>query len=588
MSSTEERATPAVPGYTIEKKLAQGGMGVVYVATDDALGRRVAIKMIRADVVGSTSDVDDEKVAVTRFMNEARAAAQIKSAHVATVLTFGQTKVGDLYLVLEYLDGITLTDVLKREKRLDVDRALRITQKVCRGLKAAHALGIVHRDLKPSNVMLVEQDGDPEFVKILDFGVAKKISDRESDVTRTGALIGTHTSMAPEQITGGAVDARTDIYAIGCLLFRLLTGKSPFVADDFVAVLHAHLHRAPPKPSSIRGDQAIPSTLDALVTRCLAKDPADRIPTTAELERLLGAILARDKDLVISSAEASAETALHVDIDAPTQTPWATVDVDSAWSSSNKQLPSPDLSAPEPHAPDPHTPMTSTREVPLAALVEVPEAHVVASSTVPYARIAVGALIGSVVAFAVAAIVLTVVLDRAGKGERDAPTVATTTTEPRDEAPAAAAATTPAPEQPEQAAKAVDDGEEPAADEGEEEEVVEETKPQGGKKPSARSSSARASSTSKADGKAAARSSDAKTSETKAKPTKAEKPSEKTSDKASDKATEKSPAKASDKSKPKPSSTTKDAAPATKVDEPKEKERAPRADFRRVRTAEDQ
>jgi serine/threonine protein kinase len=424
MATSDDNHVPAVPGYTIEKKLAQGGMGVVYVATDDALGRRVAIKMIRADVVGSTSDADDEKVAVTRFMNEARAAAQIKSAHVATVLTFGQTKVGDLYLVLEYLDGLTLTDVLKREKRLDVDRALRITQRVCRGLKAAHALGIVHRDLKPSNVMLVEQDGDPEFVKILDFGVAKKLSDRESDVTRTGALIGTHTSMAPEQITGAAVDARTDIYAIGCLLFRLLTGKAPFQADDFVAVLHAHLHRPPPKPSSLRNDGSIPAMLDTLVVRCLAKDPNDRVPSTTELERLIGAVLERDPSAVLSSADASAPTALHVDMDFPTATPWQTVDVDTSWSSSKGALAAAD--AAQSALAEPHTPMTGSRvasaEVAAALASGLPE-----QARSPWARIAVGALMGSIAAFAIAVGMLWMVLAR---DREPAKAAQTSTTEP--------------------------------------------------------------------------------------------------------------------------------------------------------------
>jgi serine/threonine protein kinase len=553
MATSDDNRVPAVPGYTIEKKLAQGGMGVVYVATDDALGRRVAIKMIRADVVGSTSDVDDEKVAVTRFMNEARAAAQIKSAHVATVLTFGQTAVGDLYLVLEYLDGITLTDLMKREKRLDVDRVLRITQRVCRGLKAAHALGIVHRDLKPSNVMLVEQDGDPEFVKILDFGVAKKISDRESDVTRTGALIGTHTSMAPEQILGSPVDARTDIYAIGCLLFRLLTGKSPFQADDFVAVLHAHLHRAPPKPSSLRNDGSIPATLDTLVTRCLAKDPNDRVPSTSELDRLLGAILERDHSQVMSSGDASAPTALHVDVDALTATPWATVDVETSWSSSQKSAPAVDSALASP--PDPNTPMTGSREA-TAAIAAAIAGEPVAEVRSPWARVAVGALVGSVAAFVIAVSMLYMVLTRSDASSKTSPRQVPTTalapaTEVDDSRPDEQ--TQPAAEQAETGPDAKPEAQEPNAPELDDEEH---------ERPDAEVRSGRQS------GKVTSKSAAPK----KAKATKDVTKSTDSTKKA-DATVQKSDAKDKPKIEPKDDEKT---------------ERTPRADFRRVRTTEDQ
>lgn len=278
-------ALPTVPGYRFEAKLAEGGMGVVYRAVDETLGRTVAIKMIRSALLGRG---DEEEETVARFLREARAAAQIRSNHVAHVLQFGRTESGDLFLVLEYLDGITLAALLRKEKRLSVERAVRITRQICRGMEAAHQLGIVHRDLKPSNVMLVNQDGDPEFVKILDFGVAKVVGERESGVTRAGMLVGTYTCMAPEQVTNETIDARTDVYALAVMLFRLLTGKPLFEGQDVTAVLFHHVHTPPPAPSKVAPDANIPPALDALVLRCLEKQPARRPRSMADFDRALG------------------------------------------------------------------------------------------------------------------------------------------------------------------------------------------------------------------------------------------------------------------------------------------------------------
>ncbi len=278
-------AFPEVAGYRFEAKLAEGGMGVVYRAVDDTLGRTVAIKMIRGALLGKG---DEEEETVARFLREARAAAQIRSNHVAHVLQFGRTASGDLFLVLEYLDGKTLTDVLRKEKRVSPERAVHITRQICRGMEAAHQLGIVHRDLKPSNVMLVDQDGDPEFVKILDFGVAKVVGERESGVTRAGMLVGTYTCMAPEQVVNETIDARTDVYALAVMLFRLLTGKPLFDGNDVTAVLYHHVHTQAPSPSKVAPDAGIPAALDAIVLRCLEKQPNRRVRSMADLDRALG------------------------------------------------------------------------------------------------------------------------------------------------------------------------------------------------------------------------------------------------------------------------------------------------------------
>lgn len=263
-------------------------MGVVYRAVDELLGRPVAIKMIRSALLG---DGEEAEESVARFLREARAAAQIRSNHVAHVLQFGRSHAGDLFLVLEYLDGVTLADLLRQEGRLRVERGVRILRQVCRGMEAAHQMGIVHRDLKPSNVMLVPQDGDPEFAKILDFGVAKVLGERESGVTRTGMLVGTYTCMAPEQVANDTIDARTDIYALAVMLFRVLTGRSVFEGREMTTVLYHHVHTPAPRPSSVAPDAQIPPALDRLLLRCLQKDPQLRPQSMAELDRELGACL---------------------------------------------------------------------------------------------------------------------------------------------------------------------------------------------------------------------------------------------------------------------------------------------------------
>lgn len=311
-------ALPKVPGYRFEAKMAEGGMGVVYRAVDDTLGRTVAIKMIRGALLGKG---DEEEETVARFLREARAAAQIRSNHVAHVLQFGRTEAGDLFLVLEYLDGETLADVIRREKRIDVARAVRITRQICRGMEAAHTLGIVHRDLKPSNVMLVDQDGEHDFVKILDFGVAKVVGERESGVTRAGMLVGTYTCMAPEQVVNETIDARTDVYAVAVMLFRLLTGKPLFEGNDVTAVLYHHVHTPAPAPSRVAPDANIPAALDAIVLRCLEKQANRRVRSMADLDRALGVSLELGVDA--ERALEHAPTAIRTGVNDETRTSFA-------------------------------------------------------------------------------------------------------------------------------------------------------------------------------------------------------------------------------------------------------------------------
>jgi eukaryotic-like serine/threonine-protein kinase len=178
-----------VGGYRLEKKLGQGGMGVVYRAVDTVLDRPVALKMIKASEDEALRG-DEE----ARFLREAKAAARIQSRHVAQVLYFGKTDEGELYIVMELLDGLPLSKVLGREKRLSPQRAVRIARQIARGMQAAHQIDVVHRDLKPANVMIVTSDGIDEVAKILDFGVAKITNKSEKDLTRAGSILGTSAS----------------------------------------------------------------------------------------------------------------------------------------------------------------------------------------------------------------------------------------------------------------------------------------------------------------------------------------------------------------------------------------------------------
>jgi serine/threonine-protein kinase len=270
--------------YRLETQIGQGGMGVVYRATDTALDRAVAVKMI--SLTDDLSDEDKEQT-VRRFQREAKSAAKIHSRHVVQVLNFGKTPAGELYIVMELLDGISLSKLLAREKRLVPARAIRIARQICRGLQAAHELGIVHRDLKAANVMIVSADGITEFAKVLDFGVAKMAEGGRGGATQTGAVVGTLSTMAPEQLEGKSVDARADIYSMGVLLYRMLTGTTLFETSDVAELIHRQLHEMPVAPTKRAPDANIPDELDAVVLRCLSKNPAERPSSMHEVENEL-------------------------------------------------------------------------------------------------------------------------------------------------------------------------------------------------------------------------------------------------------------------------------------------------------------
>ncbi len=275
-----------VGNYQIIRKLGEGGMGAVYLAQHTLLGRRAALKML-LPMLSARPDV------VNRFFNEARATTSISDPGIVQIFDFGYHADGSAYIVMEYLEGEALDARLGRLGRLPVPDALRLIRQVATSLAAAHAQGIVHRDLKPENIYLVR---DPEVAsgerpKILDFGIAKLSDDQPGKVkTHTGALMGTPLYMSPEQCRGASeLDHRSDVYALGCVLFHLIAGAPPFDADGLGDIIAMHLREPAPVLSS-RASWVAPN-VDALVARCLAKRPEDRFQSMHELAAAIGRVL---------------------------------------------------------------------------------------------------------------------------------------------------------------------------------------------------------------------------------------------------------------------------------------------------------
>ncbi len=265
--------------YILVEKIGEGGMGAVYLAEQPTMGRRAVVKLLHPALSR------DLQVAA-RFNLEARAAAALNHPHIVTVYNYGALPDGVLYLAMEHLDGRDLERTIEESGRLSPVRAVHVARQICDALAEAHAHGVVHRDLKPSNVMLVTRGRDDEFVKVLDFGIAKV---RGVALTSSGMIFGTPEYMSPEQLRGATLDGRSDLYGLGVVLFEMLTGRLPFAGaapEDFMA---AHLDALPPSVSEAAPDAEIPRELEALVARLLAKDPAARPATAEELGELLAA-----------------------------------------------------------------------------------------------------------------------------------------------------------------------------------------------------------------------------------------------------------------------------------------------------------
>ncbi|MET0339578.1 MAG: serine/threonine-protein kinase, partial [Polyangiales bacterium] len=284
--------------YRVLGRIGEGGMGKVYEAQHVVLDKPVALKVLR-------EDFSHRPEVVARFRQEARAASRIGHPHIVDVSDFGVTQAGAHFFVMELLVGHDLAVELEREGTLPTRRALQIVLQCAEALAAAHAKGIVHRDVKPENLFLVEHESGGDYVKLVDFGIAKildaelasstgKVAERK--LTQTGVVFGTPEYMAPELALGQSADHRVDAYALGVILFELIAGRPPFLGDTFMGVLAQHAGDPIPTLAEVNPSCFAPPALEALVVRALAKKPDDRHPSMAafaeEVARLLETLTA--------------------------------------------------------------------------------------------------------------------------------------------------------------------------------------------------------------------------------------------------------------------------------------------------------
>jgi serine/threonine protein kinase len=257
--------------YTIERLVGRGGMSVVYLAEDTRLGRRVALKVLAGDVA-----MDESFRA--RFLAESRTAASLEHPNIVPIHEAGEAE-GHLYIAMRYVRGTDLATLLDQEGPLDPQRARSVIEQVAAALDAAHAEGLVHRDVKPANVLLAPGT-ERDLVYLSDFGVTRRTSAPRGP-TATGQFLGTVEYAAPEQFEGRPVDTRTDVYALGCVLYECLTGEPPFRRDEQVAVMYAHLNEPPPSVTARRPE--IPAGIDPVVARAMAKRPQERYASAGAL-----------------------------------------------------------------------------------------------------------------------------------------------------------------------------------------------------------------------------------------------------------------------------------------------------------------
>jgi serine/threonine-protein kinase len=264
--------------YRLQHRLGRGGMGEVWAAFHTTLGRDVAVKILRPERT--------DEAAVQRFEREVRATTALTHPNTVRVFDYGVTEDGLWYYAMELLEGVSLSQLVAAEGTQPQARAVHLVAQAARALGEAHRSGIVHRDVKPENLVITTAGGEPDFLKVIDFGIARSAAD--ATVTAIGEVAGTPSYMSPELTAGEVADARTDVYALGAVLYFLLTGTPPFVAADSAAVMHAHRYD-PVVPPSLRMQVPIDAGVEALVLACLAKSPADRFADGAAVAEALAA-----------------------------------------------------------------------------------------------------------------------------------------------------------------------------------------------------------------------------------------------------------------------------------------------------------
>jgi len=266
--------------YRLKQRIGQGGMGEVFLAEHHLMKRPCAVKIIRPGRAADTKTL-------ARFEREVRAAARLTHLNTIEIFDYGRAEDGTFFYAMEYLPGLSLQEIVERQGPLQPARAVHLMRQVCQALVEAHAKGLIHRDIKPSNIIAAERGGVRDIAKLLDFGLATSVEEQEDlRLTQEGVIAGSPYYLAPERILdSGEPDARGDIYSLGGVMYFLLTGEPPYTADKPIKVMIAHAKEELRPPRMINSE--IPSDLERVVVRCLAKEPADRFPSVAELERAL-------------------------------------------------------------------------------------------------------------------------------------------------------------------------------------------------------------------------------------------------------------------------------------------------------------
>lgn len=268
--------------YEIISVLGTGGMGVVYKGRQDIMDRIVAIKMLQSHHL-------NDSMSVKRFQQEGKATCKLNHPHIITVYDFGiAQQTGQPYIVMDYLQGIALSEVIKQEGQIGVDRAVKIFQQAAEALGHAHKQGVVHRDLKPSNIVLINYDGDKDFVKVVDFGVAQLMEDQTGEggqqrLTQMGEVCGSPVYMSPEQAQGHKLDNRSDIYSMGVVMYETLTNRLPLLGKTMVETMRKHIEEDAPPFSQVRPDLYIPDRVEQIIMKAMSKSPADRFASMEHL-----------------------------------------------------------------------------------------------------------------------------------------------------------------------------------------------------------------------------------------------------------------------------------------------------------------
>ena len=291
--------------FKVESKIGEGGFGAVYRGTQLATGRKVALKLLHPEMT------KDENL-VARFRREGMVLCNLRDAHTITTYDFDQTPDGTLYIAMELLEGKSLHQIFHEQAPLEWKRVFKILTEMCSSLAEAHSQGIVHRDLKPENIYLETRPGNPEFVKILDFGIAKvmrgdSIDPQSPQLTATGQTLGTLEYMSPEQLMGKALDGRSDVYALGVVAYEMITGRLPFPDAKGPAGLITAQLKQPPQPPSVANPKAkLPPEADRIILKCLEKDKNNRYADVTALAEALADMVAHSGDAKASSASSPA------------------------------------------------------------------------------------------------------------------------------------------------------------------------------------------------------------------------------------------------------------------------------------------